>query len=306
MGDPRALQARQAVPPTVGGIASLGIGEAIINGGIDWGSSLYGSGFMSVAMHEIGHTLGLPHNDNSPPDTVMNGGAESNQAGGGAQGLFPGIADITNLQFTYEPTSNQIDPYKFTIDSPGTLNAETQAQRLAGVSQLNTLLTLYEEFNDLSLPASGAQAVNTDTFTITDNTGSTVTFEFTTQSVDPGSVLGDGNIAVPFTSSSSRQDIAVSIIGAIQTQGLNVTATIGAGIVELAGPITVTTTGTTVTQSLVAQGDRAQRQLLRNRLVRQPRRAARHLLRRRHRNRQRPVRSQRGLQRLGRQHVRAV
>jgi hypothetical protein len=238
VGDPRVLD--PAIPPTaVGGIAGGGL--AIINGNIDWSNtSLYGGGFMGVAMHEIGHTLGLPHDDDGPPDTIMNGGAEGQQAGGGTQGLFPGIADITNLQFTYEPTSNQIDLYKFDVDSAGTINAQTVAQRTG--STLNSLLTLYEEFNDLALPAGVSGVVNGDTFKIAnlDGTGQPVTFEFTTQSVTAGSTLGDGNAAVPFGGANSQQDVANAIIAAIENLGLNVTATYSTGTVQIAGPVSVT------------------------------------------------------------------
>src|SRR6185437_4236749 len=260
-GDTRVLN--PIIPPSqLGGIATLGLGMAIINGNLPWGSSLYGSGYMSVAMHEIGHTLGLPHDDDGPPGTIMNGGAESQAPSGPAPPpLFPGLADVTNLLYGNEPNSNQIDLYRFTATTTGTLNAQTKAQQL-GASNLDTLLTLYEEFNDLNLPASGAQVSNGDTFTITDNVHPAVTFEFTNNGslINPSTgKLPDGNVGVLFSATSSQQDLAAAIVSAVGKQGLNVTSTVGLNDVELAGPITVSVAGASVSLSqsrkLIARND---------------------------------------------------
>ncbi|HVX62229.1 MAG TPA: hypothetical protein VHC19_16545, partial [Pirellulales bacterium] len=261
VGDTRVLA--PSLPPTaIGGIAGGGL--AIINGNLDWGASLYGSGFMGVAMHEIGHTLGLPHDDDGPPGTIMNGGTESQTAttGSAPPPLYPGIADITNLQYGYEPNSNQIDLYHFTINSTGTLHAQTKAQQLASQSSLDSLLTLYEEFNDLNLPASGALINSGDKFTITDNSHPSVTFEFTSNPAQINAATGklpDGNVGVLYSASSTQQDLAAAVLNAVSKQGLNLSGSVGLNGVEFAGPITVSWAGTSInwsqSQKMIARND---------------------------------------------------
>ncbi|MGH7137628.1 MAG: hypothetical protein ACREHD_17920, partial [Pirellulales bacterium] len=386
---------------TVGGLA-------IINGNFDWGTALLGQStasgnyFTGVAMHGIGLTLGLEYDDDGPPGTIMGNGVNTIGASNGlipAQS-FPGLDDITNLLFGYEPNSDQIDLYQFNVDSTGTFTAETLAQRLAeqttiafpadqpgkpaastvnsfslttdsfglvtftqgdnfllsdgtksltfefddtdsadpttgllpdgnvavefkatdtqaqlvtdafnaiqaqvtagnlslnmtaGAGQLiftgsvyasaanakelsvatpgglNSLLTLYEEFQQLTLPASGAlvnTGVSPDTFTITDNSN-TFTFQFTDTPSAINSTTGllaDGNFGVAFSSSSTQQDLAVSIVAAVDNAvrgGLNASATLGSGSVQLGGPITVNTAGAAEisaapVQQMIAQND---------------------------------------------------
>ncbi|OYV86916.1 MAG: hypothetical protein B7Z73_10925, partial [Planctomycetia bacterium 21-64-5] len=274
VGDLRALD--PTIPPNsaagLGGPGGVGI-----NGNIAWNPQGYGSSFMSVTMHEIGHALGLPHDDDGPPGTIMNGGAESlvTPTGNAPPPIYPGLADITNLLFGNEPNSDQIDLYKFSLDTTGTLSAETEAQRTG--STLDSLLTLYEEYQQIGLPAAGGGAVMAgQTFTITDNAQSpakTYTFQF--DLVDPTTgkpiipidpvtgKLADGNFGVTFSATSRPQDLAVSIVTAVEfaeKAGLTATATIGTGNVQLAGPISVDTTqasefSVTAVRSIIARND---------------------------------------------------
>ena len=115
-----------ARPSEVAGIASLGGGLAIINSFDNWSSdaSEYGGGWMTVAMHEIGHSLNFFHDDASPPLTIMNGGTNRavpvrracRRTWPGAS--LPGDVDIVNGQHIMRPDANDINMYQFTVANP--------------------------------------------------------------------------------------------------------------------------------------------------------------------------------------------
>src|SRR6185437_6759935 len=170
---------------------------------VNWGTSAYGGAFFRVAMNEIGHALGLATNY-SDPGSIM--GTDGNvdptvtppdQVGTGPDAppstteSFPAAPDVNSLQFLYRTDSKDVNLYKFSVTQSGTLNAETLAQRLTPTSQLNTVLSLYNELTLLGVPTAGGQAVSPtnaaiglegQTFNITSTTPSgaqlTRTFEF--------------------------------------------------------------------------------------------------------------------------------
>lgn len=112
-----------------------------------------------VAMHEIGHLLGLGHSTELPPGTIQ-GGAYSNTTLGGAfellsgnpvEPIFPGAADKVNAQYLHRPDSRDIDMYRFEVAAgagAGRFTAEVVAERLADSSLLDSVLTLYRELAD--------------------------------------------------------------------------------------------------------------------------------------------------------------
>lgn len=122
-----------------GGIAVMDVGE------LNWNDD-YGGNWFQVAMHEIGHNLGLGHTYDLPPGTIM-----------GDQGIlgfdntgepvFPGAHDIVHGQFLFRPDSLDIDMYRFQVTAKGLFTAETFAERLGESSSLDSALRLYREVN---------------------------------------------------------------------------------------------------------------------------------------------------------------
>ena len=124
-GDLRAISPTVVTGPGgVGGIAGGGV--AIMDNAEDWGISEFGGGWFQVAMHEIGHLLGLAHTYDLPPLTIM--GSEGEVTGNtSAEPSFPGDQDITHGRYLFRPDSKDIDVYKVDLAQGGKLNVETIA-----------------------------------------------------------------------------------------------------------------------------------------------------------------------------------
>ncbi|TWU59484.1 hypothetical protein Poly51_22720 [Rubripirellula tenax] len=123
------------------GIADLGVMDFQ-----DFDESIddqFGGEFFRGAMFTVGQLLGYGYADDLPqPVTqstsfIFTPGTDNEPA-------FPSVADIVHGQYLYRPDSTDIDLYKFTLASRGSLSIEAFAERLTNPSLLDTTLRLYQ------------------------------------------------------------------------------------------------------------------------------------------------------------------
>ena len=143
-GDPRAVD--PTVPPgTAGGIAGVvfetAFPVALVDGSQNFGASLYGGSWFQIAMHEIGHSIGMGHSYDLP--SILGPGLTS-FSGNPIEPVFPGDHDITHLQRAHRPDSKDIDLYEFELTEAGYFTAEVIAERKVASSTLDSALLLFD------------------------------------------------------------------------------------------------------------------------------------------------------------------
>lgn len=139
-----------------GGVAGLGGGGGVTMDFADFTQSaanVFGGSFYSVALHEIGHAIGLGHAYDL--EGAVQGGREFTEY------VYPSSHDVIHGEFLHQKESLDVDLYRIEVaPGGGTLVAQTIAERLFDSSLLDTRLTLFRQ------STSGIEliAANDDTF----------------------------------------------------------------------------------------------------------------------------------------------
>ncbi|MBW3540073.1 MAG: hypothetical protein KY476_07380, partial [Planctomycetes bacterium] len=137
-GDMRAVDPTLPVGP--GGVAGVAGGGKVVMDPADTGRSpaddVYGGVWMRVALHEIGHAIGLGHSYDIP--SIQGAGLTG-------EPVFPGDHDRLHLNRLFRPDATDIDLSEFNLAEAGLFTAEIFAERLGAPSLLNSALTLFRE-----------------------------------------------------------------------------------------------------------------------------------------------------------------
>ena len=132
------------------GTLDVGGGDlAVVDAAVNWGTSPYGGAWMQAAMQGIMLSLGFGRSYNLPAFQVM--GDDPTQ--GTSDQVLPGIGNLTSGLNLYPAESGDINMYKITLTTPGTLSAETVAQRLSSPSLLDTEVRVFQQNADGSYSA---------------------------------------------------------------------------------------------------------------------------------------------------------
>jgi hypothetical protein len=238
--NPTAAATLQAIagPAPTSPITINGVPEylAVMNAQVYANESLYGGPWFTAAMQQVGRLLGLGYDGEGPPGTVMGLGGNDPATNAAPEPVYPGNADVLHGQSIYQPASDNVDMYSFTLHSSGQFSAETIAQQ--------------GFFNVITIPSGtstggvGSAVVDGSTFSINDGT-QTLTFEFAAN----GRVVNDGNLPIAYSSTDSAQtvaaDLAAAINSAASSLGLKATAGAYENQIELSGNLTVTPSAST-------------------------------------------------------------
>ena len=252
-GDMRAINTELENIPLDGIPSQINGTMAIMDASEPWGDSEYGGYWFQVALSAIGGNLGFGITMDLPDPNVWGGYNAGNET------IFPSGNDLIHGQHLYRPESTDIDVYRFEVNTAGELRAEIVAERLADSSLLDSVLTLYGEYNVLQVPGNGgAGLVDGQAFVVNDGNNQ-VTFEF-----DRNDALTNSSyVQVPFATTDSPTRVAQAIATAINGATTNgklegVTASSSGGYVKILGLDSVVNAGPlspSVSYDVVARND---------------------------------------------------